>query len=169
MFPTYLSKALSYFSILGCFLATGFAVQAADTQAITATVGASSVSVTVTTDGAVAYGNIPLSGSTTTIALSETQTIQNNGSDDEAFNIIGTDSLNWTLEAAVGADQYTHEFSTTTGSLWTFMAQDAYTSMDHRVASSGTSALDMRISVPSTSSSYDPQTVSVTIQAVVVN
>lgn len=150
----------------------GVTVRAADTADVTATVTARSVSVTVT-DASVAYGNVNLSGygSTTSDGVNDTQIADNNGNYNETFNIIGTDSASWTLENAIGANQYTHAFCNTnlcdSAPTWTLMQQAAYTTLSSTtVPTGGDQNFDLQIHLPSSSGSYTEQNVNVTVQAV---
>ena len=169
---------LSFLSIISILVLTSMVVsvvaKAADTAAVTATVTARNVSVSVA-DGTVAYGNIALSGtaSTSSDGLDDTQIATANGNVSETLNIIGTDSATWTLETAIGSDQYTHHFCNTlacdSAPTWTEIQQAAYTTMSSATVatSTGTQNFDLKVTVPSSSSSYTSQSVDVTVQAVI--
>lgn len=124
------------------------------------------VSVSVS-NGVVSYGFIaPGSSKNTTSAdLNNTQTVTNNGTLAEDFNIKGQNSANWTLSGSAGTNIYVHEFSTNSGSLWTALTT-SYQTLGSNIASSGTANLDLRLTVPTSSSSLSQQSVSIIIQAV---
>ncbi|OGH43577.1 MAG: hypothetical protein A3H50_01690 [Candidatus Levybacteria bacterium RIFCSPLOWO2_02_FULL_37_10] len=111
--------------------------------------------------------------SKTTIDLTDTQTLTNDGNVLETFNIKGQNTAcPWTLAATAGTDQYTHEFCKKTDvscaspptnyTALTTAYQTLYTS----VAAAGTKQLDLRITVPTTSTCSIQQSADVTIQAV---
>lgn len=129
------------------------------------------ISVSVS-DGVVTYGTLTAGSSKTTVDLTDTQTLTNDGNIMETFNIKGQNtSCPWTLASSVGSDQYIHQFCKKTDvscsspptnyTALTTSYQTLYTG----VAASGTKQLDLRIIVPSTSSCFNSQTVDVTIQA----
>lgn len=138
-----------------------------ETATVTATVRAQNISVNVT-DGTVSYGAVAVNSNKSTLAgeLNDTQNAVNNGNIVENFNIKGQDSANWTLEAATGTDAYKHQYSTTSGSVWSAMSTSSYATLGTSVALNATTTFDLRICTPSTSNSYATQTVSVTVQAV---
>jgi len=120
------------------FIALSFAfVYAADTQTIAATVTFQQVSLSVS-DGSVAYGVVPASGTANTVALTDSQIITNTGNVNEDFDIKGLATTtggtctHWTiLESGVpGANQYGHEWSINAGSAW-----DRFTSVYEEFAS----------------------------------
>jgi len=168
-------KNMKNFSLfVGILVVTGMLVSAvtfaADTGVVTATVTVQNISVAVT-DGLVQYGILPASDTTSTIAtdLDDSQTADNDGNITEDFNIIGTDSAAWTLEAAVGSDdEYAHTFCTTTCDatpVWVEIQEASYTSMSIGVASTSNQVFDLKIETPSVSTAFDEQSVDVTIQA----
>ena len=147
-------------------------VLAASTNSIGATVTAQNISVVVTTSGSVPYGNVALSGQKSSITVSATQNAVNNGNITEAFNIKTSNATStggtWTITTATGTiDQYTHDFSTTTGSLWVRLAAvDTYAAATGSIPVNATTTIDLRIGIPSSVSEYSAKTISVTIQAV---
>jgi hypothetical protein len=169
---------LSFLPVVSILVLTGMVIGvvslAADTAAVTATVTARNISVTVA-DGSIVYGNVAVSGtaSTTSSGVDNSQIASNNGNVSETFNIIGTDSAAWTLEAAIGADQYTQAFCNTltcdTVPTWTLMQEAAYTTLSSSTVatSTGQQVFDTRINLPSSSSSYTEQSVNMTVQAVI--
>jgi len=129
------------------------------------------VSVSVS-NGTVTYGYLPAGTSKTTVDLSDTQTLTNDGNVTEIFNIKGQNtSCSWTLAATAGSDQYVHEFCKATDvscsspptnyTALTTSYQTLYTG----VTAAGTKQLDLRVTVPTVSSCFTPQSVDVTIQA----
>lgn len=125
----------------------------------------SSVSISVS-DGVISYGTLDANTSESTISLSDTQTVTNDGTGTIDLNIKGQDTAcPWTLASTNGVDQYVHDFSTTTGSNWTALAT-SYQTMATGIASSGTQDFDLRITTPTDSTCADTQSTDVTVQAV---
>ncbi len=131
----------------------------------TTTIG-SVVSVTLTSDGTISYGFIPAGGSNSTISLSDTQTIKNDGTVGETFSIKGQNSAcPWTLGTSSGNEQYMHEFSTNSGSSWEALTGD-YQVIATGVLSEGIQNFDLRITVPSVTACFGQQAVDVTVVAI---
>lgn len=130
------------------------------------------ISVTITTDGIVAYSILPAGTSkdTTSSGLNDTQTTKNDGTVAEDFNIKtsnATSGVQWILGSSAGTNIFVHEFSTDSGGAWTkFSAADTYQTLTTNIATNGTKNVDFRITVPSTSSDYQQKNITVTIQAV---
>ncbi len=129
------------------------------------------VSVSVS-DGVVIYGTMVAGTSKTTINLTDTQTLTNDGNVTEIFNIKGQNAAcPWTLAATAGTDQYVHEFCKATDvscaspptnyTALTTSYQTLYTG----VPASGTRQLDLRVTPPTASSCFTSQAVDVTVQA----
>lgn len=135
-----------------------------------ATTTAAVVSVTVTTDGSIAYGTLSSADNKSTIQLSDTQTAQNDGNVAEDFNIktsAATGGTGWTLGAAAGSNIFVHEFSTNSGGNWTkFTTADSYQTLITNIAASGTQNFDLRFTAPNPSSDVVQKTITITIQAV---
>jgi hypothetical protein len=148
-------------------MAVGLSIDAADTDSVDITVTARNISVAVT-DGDVSYGTLDLDSTRDTTASqeNETQTATNDGNVAEDFNIIGQDSVAWTLESAAGANQYTHRFSINAGSSWASIAESGYTTLTTNIASTGNDTFDLEVHTPTTSSTNDAQDIDVTVQAV---
>jgi len=129
------------------------------------------ISVTLTTDGTIAYGITPLGTSkdTTSAGLNDTQTFQNNGNVAEDFTIKTTNALggtSWLLNATAGSDLFVHEFSLNSGSLWTpFTTANSYQSLLSNLAIDATQNLDFRLTAPTSSTDYLEKTITITIQA----
>jgi hypothetical protein len=166
--------------MLGILIATGMVVGtialASETAAVTATVTAKKISVAVT-NGTVAYGTVALSGYSSTTASGGGLNVTppratNDGSLDEDFNILGSDSANWTLESTIGTNQYTHKFCNVAdcenAPTWTEIKADAtYTTLSSTTVAAGLyQDFDLQIRVPSASGSYAQQSVNLTVQAV---
>ena len=147
-------------------------VLAVDTNSIGATVTAQNFSVVITSDGSVPYGSVALAGAQTSQGVSDTQSAVNNGNVTAKFNIKTSTATSsggtWTITSATGtADQYTHQFATSTGSpiwrLWT--AADTYAAATGSIPVNATTTIDLRIGIPSSVSEYSAKTISVTVQA----
>lgn len=124
------------------------------------------ISVTITTDGTVSYGALPVGTNKSTVDLSDTQTAKNDGNVTENLNIRGQNSTcPWTLAATGGADQYAHEFSTNGGGLWTALTT-SYQTLATGVAVNGTQAVDLRVTVPTSTNCFGSQAVDIVVQAV---
>jgi hypothetical protein len=156
--------------ILGILCVTGLVVvplvQAAETATVTATVTVQNISVSVS-DGSVAYGAMALNTSKSTCDLSDTQTVTNDGNVTEDFNIKGQNSANWTLGSTPGNNQYVHKFSTSSCPWSSGTAlTTSYLTLATGIAPSGTTTLNLQITTPTSTSSYDQQSVDVTVQAI---
>lgn len=143
-------------------------VFAADTGQVSATVTVQNISLTVS-DGEIEYGILAVSTTKATTALTDTQTITNNGNVSEKFSVKGTDSADWTLESAIGTDEYVHKFCAGTCSTpptnYTALVEASYTTLAATVAPAGEQTLDLEISTPSTSTVFTSQSVNVSVQA----
>lgn len=157
-------------------LAASFLPALAVTEAgVTATVTVQNISVSVA-DGNVSYGTMSANTTkdTTNTGVNDTQTATNNGNVSETFNIKGSNSTAWALAGAAGADQYKHDFCTTgTGVTDPCDANPVYTglTLDYQqlatpIAADGTKKFDLRITTPTSSTSFVQQNVNVTVQAV---
>lgn len=147
-------------------LVAGFVL--ADTANVTATVTVQNLSLVVT-DGTVAYGNLDVSTSQDTLSgqLNDEQNAVNTGNVTEDMNIIGIDTGAWTLENAVGSlNEYRHEFSTDSGSLWYNLQEAGYSTLGTGVSAAATQTFDLRITTPSSTDNYTEQSPTVTVQAV---
>ncbi len=125
------------------------------------------ISIAITTDGTIAYGNLSGSESKSTLDLSDTQTASNTGNVTIDLNIMTSQPSGWTLGATPGVDTFTHEFSINGGSNWTlFTTADSYQTLSTGFAVSGTQNFDLRITAPSSSTSGDQKNITITIQAI---
>ena len=127
-------------------------------------------SVSITPAGDIEYGFVSLSNSTTTIGSTYTKTATNDGNVAEKLNVKSSDATTgttWTLASSIGSNIFKHEFSTTTGALWTVMPDSAtYVTAKPSVAVSGTVDFDFRLTIPSLSSDYQQKSITITVQAV---
>ncbi len=154
-------------------LASAGVVLAGTTAQISATVTAQNVSITLTSDGSVAYGTQSLSNTpdttTGTYGVDDTQTVQNNGNVAEDFTIQGANSTNWSLAATAGANQYGYKFCTTTCDTtpsWTSMNNATGVSLSTSVGAGSSKDVDFQLLMPtSDSSGYAEQSFNVTITA----
>ncbi len=169
--PSNFQKIMPYLlSLLVVLFISAASLNAAETGTVTATVTVQNVSLNVS-DGEIEYGTLNLDGTedTTTNGLSDSQTVTNDGNVTETFNIQGQNSSPWTLSATAGADDYVHEFCTTdcdADPTWTALTTSDQELATGIAASGGTQVFDLKITMPSSSTSYDPQNVDVTVTAV---
>jgi hypothetical protein len=159
-----ISSAL--FVILASFL-VGISIKAADTDTITATVTAENISVTVS-DGTISFGVLNLNTTSDTVG-GETQTAENDGNVTEDFNIMGTDTTDWELADVLqgnGADRFRLQFSLD-GSTWSEFEDDDYTPLTSNIPPTGgdSDTFDVEVQTPTSSSSYDEQSTTITVQA----
>lgn len=142
-----------------------------DSSKITIT-GPTIVSITLTTDGTVAYGTTALDSEKSTIpsGLNDTQTAQNNGNITENFNIKTSNAIGgtqWTVGGSAGNNVYVHSFSINGGSSWEVLDQaDTYETLKTSVAQNGTQNFDLKIHTPTSTTDYQQKTITVTVQAV---
>lgn len=126
------------------------------------------VSVTVTSDGLVEYGAV--ANSRSTLDLSDTQTVQNDGTLTANLNIKTSNAVGgvpWVIGSTPGSDVFTHEFSTNSGGAWTlFTAADSYQTLATGLAPGNSQAFDLRLTVPSSTSDTVQKSLDITIQAV---
>jgi len=126
-------------------------------------------SVTITSSGVIEYGFVELSAASSTVGNGYTQTAENDGNTTAKFNVKSSDATGgttWTLASAIDNNTYKHEFSTTTGSTWTVLPDNAtYVLANPSVAESGTVDFDFRITVPDSSSDYQEKSITITVQA----
>lgn len=167
----YMRKILSLLPICMWSIAVfGLSVQftqAADTDAVSATVTVQNISLSVA-DGSVAYGTLAVNSSANTSTLADAQTITNDGNVTIDINIRGADTTAWTLAGAAGADAYIHRFcAATCGTFPTNYTAltTSYAELTTGIAASGTQELHLGITTPTSSSSYTQQAADVTVQA----
>lgn len=144
-------------------------VHGSDSESVSATVTIQHISLSVS-DGIVEYGTLAEDDTLNTTAggTNDTQTATAEGNVDTDLNILGADTANWTLASTAGSDEYTHSFSTDTGSTWTNLTLNAQT-LATGVSPSGAQDFDLEIGTPTTSSTTDEQNADVVVQAVASN
>lgn len=167
-------KSILFFTLLISFalISASFGKAfAATTAVVAATVTAQSVSVTLTTNGSVAYGTLQVSTSedTTSNGIDDTEIAQNNGNVNIDLDIKGANSSpdSWTLAGTAGANQYVHSFCITTcdsSPSWTPLTTNDQ-ALATSVAALGTQGFDLKLDMPTSSTSFDAQTLNVTITA----
>ncbi len=127
------------------------------------------VSVTITSDGTVSYGTLAASGTKSTIELGDTQIVKNDGNLAEDFTIktsVATGGTQWSLGSVPGVNTFVHEFSTNGGGGWTkFTTADSYQSFVSNIAANGTQNLDLRITLPTSSTDSQQKSITITILA----
>ena len=151
--------------ILAIFL--GQNVRAADTAAVSATVTATNLAVSVS-DGSIAFGSVALNTATTTAGgTGQTQTVSNDGSN-AVLNVKSgnaTGGTTWTLGTSPGSNIFKLEVSTTTGSTYmTFQATDTYLTASSSSASLTSGAFDFRFTTPTVSTDFVQKSLSITVQ-----
>ncbi len=147
----------------------GTAVLGADTGQVSATVTASVVAVTVG-DGSITYGTVATTADTTSTGVNDTQTITNTGTVNETFRVKGQNSTGqvWTLGASAGDATYKHATCITTCDAtptWTALTA-SYVTLTTGVIPTGTTGLDLQVTVPTSNSGTGAATLPVDVQAV---
>lgn len=157
-------------AIVGILTMAAGVANAAGTAVVTASVTVQNISVSVSS-GTITYGTIAANTSKSTIAtdLNNTQTATNNGNVAEDINIRGMDSTAWTLAATPGVEQYSHKFCTascTTPPTNFTALTTSNTTLVSNLAKDGSQTFDLQLSTPTTTTTFTPQQVDITIQAV---
>jgi hypothetical protein len=130
-------------------------------------VAAPTISISITTDGIISYGTIAPGGSTSTVTLSDTQTLRNDSSVAIDVNIKTSQPSGWTLGSSAGSDIFVHEFSTNGGSGWTqFSTADSYQTLTTSLAADATQNFDLQLTAPNPSTSGTEKSITITVQAV---
>ena len=94
-------------------------------------------------------------------------TATNNGSITENINIRGADTANWTLENAVGANQYVHKASNDNFAIQTItLVTPGSTLLKASVAVNGTVTVSLKLDAPTSSTTAAQQNAAVTVIAV---
>ena len=116
-------------------------------------------------DGNLDFGSIPVNVTKSSIELSDTQTIINNGNTSVNIQIRGYDtSCPWQLSNSVGPDSYIYEFSLDSGSNWNKIAK-TYSVFKDNLSATSSQDFDLRLSTPSSTDCISPQTISITLLA----
>ena len=144
-----------------------YGARAADTAAVSATVTATNLAVSVS-DGSIAFGSVALNTATTTAGgTGQTQTVSNDGSN-AVLNVKSgnaTGGTTWTLGTSPGSNIFKLEVSTTTGSTYmTFQATDTYLTASSSSASLTSGAFDFRFTTPTVSTDFVQKSLSITVQ-----
>ncbi len=119
-------------------------------------------------DGDVQYGVLDSNATADTLS-SQTQTVTNNGNVKEDFEIKGYNAsgggCTWTLVSGTpSTDQYKHEFSTNSGSNWSSLTT-GYSELISSITKGSDFDLDLKITMPSSSSCYNQQSADMTVLA----
>ena len=142
-------------------------VFAANEGAVTATVTAQNISITVDVT-TVAYGTLAV---TTESSPSVVITAANNGNVTETFNIKGSNSTNWILSnTAAGADTFMHKFAKSQDVYvaYTALHNTNYTALATGVAGiSGTQLFKLKLTMPNSTTFFGQQSTTVTVQATI--
>jgi len=142
---------------------------------VTGTVSTELLSLTVS-DGSVAYGNVALGGTRSTLELqpTDTQTITNTGSMAEKLEVKCSDAtggVTWYLvfsSVSERTDEYAHQWSGDGGQNWNdFLPAHVYDTLNPSLAASGTQALDLKIYMPTSTSDTLQKSITVTVLAAV--
>jgi len=136
------------------------------------------ISISIVKNSTFDYGVLPLSPSVSnpteknTIQLSKTPVVQNTGGIAVDLTVKSSDAIDgtvWNLVAAgsIGTNNYSHQYSTTTGVLWTdFPANNGYTGIIlSNLGVNATSSLDLQILMPTDSTDSGQKNITVTIRA----
>ena len=129
------------------------------------------VSITITSDGSIAYGYIGsgVAKNTTANGINDTQVVKNDGTVPEDLTIkttAATGGTSWSLGSSAGANTFVHEFSTNSGGAWTqFATADSYQALITNLAAGSSQNLDFRLTGPTSSSDYQQKAITVTILA----
>jgi hypothetical protein len=126
-------------------------------------------SISVTSDGTIQYGFLDLNEASSTVG-GDTQTAENNGSLNEKINVRSSNAIggtSWLLALTTASDQYTHEFSTTSGAVWMSLPDNATYVTAHPFVTAGNNVdFDFRVTAPSGTSDFLEKSITVTVQAV---
>lgn len=161
--PAIFPKYIPYLcGLLATVFVSAQGIGAQASESVTATVTAQEVSLTVD-DGTIAYGILDVNAQKSTLDLTDTQTVTNTSNVNADFTISGTNSTDWNLAATPGTDEYVHEF-TTSGTFPGTNLTTNLTTLDSAVAPNGTISLDLRITMPSSTTVYTQQSVDVSVQ-----
>ncbi len=126
-------------------------------------------SISITSDGTIEYGYINLNTSSSTVG-NDTQVAENTSSFTERINVRSSNALggtSWLLAPTTDTDQYTHEFSTTTGASWEYLPDSStYVVAAPSIGASETLDLDFRITTPDGITDFAEKSIAITVQAV---
>lgn len=126
-------------------------------------------SISITSDGTIEYGSLNLNTSSSTVG-SDTQLAENTSAVPERINVRSSNALggvSWLLAPTTATNQYTHEFSTTTGATWVNMPDSStYVLAAPSLGASNTLNLDFRITSPVGTTDFSQKSITITVQAV---
>lgn len=128
------------------------------------------VSISLNTDGSVAFGTQALNATedTTASGLNDVETIYVDDGPvdlDVRSSTFSDGSNTWSLDTSNGSNQVHWEFSKN-GTDWTsFAVADTYYDLENNVAQDNTQDLYLRLTTPTSTSSYNQHSSTVTIQA----
>jgi len=165
-------RTLSFFAFVSLFLYIAGPVFAQATDTVSATVTVQNVSVSVT-DGIVDFQTIASSGTKDTTTggegVDDSQTATNDGNVSVDLDIKAVDTANWTLGATAGVETYTMKYCTSdcdSSPTWTSVGiHPSYATLATGVAASGSQVFDLQVGVPTSTSNYTEQTITVTVMA----
>lgn len=129
------------------------------------------VSISLSTDGSVSFGHqaVDTTQNTTTSGLNDVETISVDTGPanlDIRSSTFSDGGNTWNLSTGNGSDQVLWEFSNNDGSNWTiFSAADTNFTFDTSVSQGQTRNLTLRLTTPTTTSSYSQHSSTVTILA----
>lgn len=173
-----MKKILAGVSILA-LLGLAFPVGAADTATVAATVTPKLITVSVSTDGTVAYGVLGLDATKNTALYNastnpngmdpaDTQTATNGSNVPVKLNIRSSDAVGgttWELAAAAGSNAFVHKFKGGDAADWTQLPVDNVSYATLKASPAGASvAFDLQITTPTVTSDYVQKTITVTVQ-----
>jgi hypothetical protein len=142
---------------------------------VTCTVTPELLSLTVS-DGSVAYGNVALGHTISTLELLpvDTQAITNTGSMDEKIEVRCSDAtggIPWTLVASSDGDrpdEFAHQWSGNGGVDWNdFDPAHGYGTLNPSLTSGGTQQLDLKIHMPTSTGDTLQKSIAVTVLAAI--
>lgn len=166
-----MNKLITSIAVFGLLTFVTLPAIAATSVVVNATVTANVVAISVD-DGVVEYGTLDLSTQQNTFTLDDTQTATNDGNVNVDLGIRSSDATStgtdWNLAASIGIiDEFTHEFSTNSGSTWTDFNPDnnSYSTIASGVTPTNSQGFDLQIGTPSASTDIVEHTVTVTVLA----
>lgn len=147
------------------------AVRAGTTDTIAATVTAQNITVSVDR-ASVGFGVIGVGTTmaTNSSGVNETSTAHNDGNTTEKFNIMAGNSTNWTLNSIAAGSTYAMQFCVAAdcdaSPTWSMVGIDpAYATLNASIGAGLTQPFDLLMMAPTSTSNYDQQSITVTIQA----
>lgn len=169
--PRLISFLVPVFAVISFALALGSVSIAGSTASVTATVTVQNISLSVLENATVTYGTLGQAATKDTTAaggqLNTSPLVVNDGNITEDIVMKGQNTAAWTLSSDTTANNYFHNWCTSdcdgTPS-WTALTS-AYGEFIEDIASANSSAFDLQIGTPVTTSSYSQQSVDVSLMA----